>query len=365
MYRCKIIIALLLSFVIQKKGISQIDTISIPLSDTFLFFDNLFSSNSELEMTLKFDIRAYQKGKYNDKYSSAQLCICLGEQVYAKQVRLKSRGTSRKQICSFPPYWLNVQRTRKKDKGYKVNYKLKVVSHCNTQTAYDDYLMREYLVYKIYNLLTPYSFKTRLVKFNYIDTGRRNREYSKWGFFIEGTDDIANRTNTREVKNDYIGFRHTQLVQTDLLSMFAFLMGNTDWSITGRQNIKVFQPGMPKDQEKLIPVPYDFDYSGFVNTYYSIPTEGLGIENVRERVYVGPCRELGNYLVAVQKLKDKKDAIYELINSFEYLSINSKKDLIKYLDTFYKSIKHPNYIKYFIEHNCLEIDPTEQKSGIN
>ena len=40
-------------------------------------------------------------------------------------------------------------------------------------------------------------------------------------------------------------------------------------------------------QEKIIPLPYDFDMSGFINPSYAVVNETLGIKNIRDRKYRG------------------------------------------------------------------------------
>ena len=39
----------------------------------------------------------------------------------------------------------------------------------------------------------------------------------------------------------------------------------------------------------LLAIPYDFDMSGFVHTPYARPETGLGIDDVRQRLYQGFC----------------------------------------------------------------------------
>ncbi|HLY69453.1 MAG TPA: hypothetical protein VKR53_06965, partial [Puia sp.] len=92
-------------------------------------------------------------------------------------------------------------------------------------------------------------------------------------------------------------------------------------------------------------VPYDFDYSGFVNTEYAVPDERLNIENVRQRLYRGYPRtmqELNDVLYIFQQQKEK---IYALVNNFDLLTPASKRDLIGFLDEFYQLIKDPKAVK--------------------
>jgi hypothetical protein len=76
---------------------------------------------------------------------------------------MKTRGHFRKlkENCKYPPLLINfpkdVDRLSSVFSGQK---KLKLVMPCTG----DDYIIREWLVYKIYNLITPKSFRARLVR---------------------------------------------------------------------------------------------------------------------------------------------------------------------------------------------------------
>lgn len=201
----------------------------------------------------------------------------------------------------------------------------------------------------MYNLLTPFSFKVRLAQITYIDTGRKLKTSEQFAIFIEPMEELTRRLKVLEVKNNQYGIYYTEEKSTDLLCMFAYMTGNTDWSVAGRHNIKLVH----KDQQ-LIPIPYDFDYTGLVNTYYAIPREGFGLTNVRERAYFGPCRELLNYTIAAQQIKNKKIEFHQLIESFELLDSSNKKYMHLYLNEFYKNIERPDFIKYHIVPNCYE-----------
>ncbi len=65
----------------------------------------------------------------------------------------------------------------------------------------------------------------------------------------------------------------------DLLAMFQYMIGNGDYSVTGRHNLRILAMAT-SGPSGFIPVPYDFDYTGLVNTHYAIPGESLGIKNV-------------------------------------------------------------------------------------
>ena len=102
------------------------------------------------------------------------------------------------------------------------------------------------------------------------------------------------------------------------------------------------------------PVPYDFDYSGMVDTDYSVPAEGMNLESVRERVYRGVC--VGNYFILdeIEYFKEKKQELFDLINDFPYIDKRDKSKMISYLDSFYDIIEYAGSVRRLIINVCKE-----------
>ncbi len=341
-------------------SIAQFDTLNLSLKDSSYAFTNLFTDDAPLELIVKLDLKKFQKEKADSKYHPAELIAYLDDSlILKKQVRMKSRGIFRKDHCSVPPYWLNLRREKDKSDSININEKYKVVCHCNYSSVYEEYLLKEYLAYRIYNILTEYSFRVRLVRFTYVDTGRKNKTYQRWGFIIETADLLAERLNGVQLKLNSIGMYYTDNQITNLLCIYAYLMGNTDWSIAGRHNIKLIKI-MDDSKPALIPIPYDFDYTGFVNTSYAIPADGTGIQNVRQRVYIGPCRDILDYQIAAQNIQLKKDEIFSLIDSFEYLPKGVKLDLQGFLTEYFNLVKRNEFFKYYIDIDCREKNVAEE-----
>jgi hypothetical protein len=330
---------------------AQEDTIHLDLYYEFPGFEQLFADTTPFVCTIKLDLKKFQREKEAGKYQPAELIYQHNDSLIAKTIRVKPRGIVRKQICAIPPLRFNVQRVSKQYKQKHGASKIKVVSHCNYNKHYIDYLFREYLTYRMYNIITENSFRVRLLKITYIDIGRDNKSTTTWAFMIEPLAVLSERLNSVPIKLDKLGIHYTDSAETDLLSMWQYMIGNTDWSIPGRHNVKIIKSNN-FEQPYPAAIPYDFDYSGMVNTHYALPGEGLGIEHVRERLFVGPCRTEEDYEKAVLQLVKAKASIEELISGFPYLKENEKKDMLKYLDSFYNSITRDGFIKYHIATDC-------------
>ncbi|HBH47403.1 MAG TPA: hypothetical protein DDX98_02105 [Bacteroidales bacterium] len=313
---------------------------------------DIFAPEDPMEITLKFNIKEYQKTKNKGAFIPADLYYHVDDSIdIVRHIRIKARGNFRRQHCRFPPFWLNIKKAYIPNKNLKTTNKLKLITHCKGARAYNNYVLKEYLIYKIYNLLSPYSFRARLVRVKYIDTGRKNKENLTWAVMLEPEAMMAERFNATPIKLNNIGIKQTAEEQTDVMAMFQYMVSNTDFSVAGRHNVKLIAI-LDYDRPEPIPVPYDFDYSGLIDTYYAQPGENLPIKDVRERYYLGACRSDAQYMKTIDYFKQKKESIYALINSFEYLEQAEKSDMIKYLDLFYRTLEYDNFIELYLNSTC-------------
>lgn len=333
---------------------AQEDNIGDRITDTLALEIDLFNSSEPASISLKFDIRKFLRNKNEDKYMDAILIYNFGDSInIEKEIRVKPRGNNRREVCRFPPILINIKKSKLNITSLADIDKIKFVTHCIELEANNNNVLKEYLVYKMYNLISPYSFKVRLAKVNYIDTGRDNREYTGWGFFIEPEEMLAERVEAFPLKTDFMSYKNTEAGITDIMSMFQYLIGNADYSILGRQNIKLLKL-KDSDFKYPIPVPYDFDYSGFVNASYAIPGDNLGIKSVRERYFLGPCRTEERFEEINDYFFDIKDELYSLILSFEYLDDRTKRHSIDYLDQYYMQAQKNKYIQQYLLSSCRD-----------
>ena len=163
---------------------------------------------------------------------------------------------------------------------------------------------------------------------------------------------MAERLSGTLLETQKVQYYRTQLNTMILLSMFQYFIGNTDWSVPALHNIKLVSTN---PYQPPFPVPYDFDWSGIVNSSYAIPSEKLEISSVRERLYRGFAHNRIAYQEAIDLFKEKKEAIYKLYNEFPYLNSKQKKMSISYINDFYKIIEKENLI------NAIFIREARQK----
>jgi hypothetical protein len=315
-------------------------------------YDGLFDLEEPLSLTLISDFRTIRKTRSKDIHIPAQMTCHVTDSVQVTHpVRLKARGIYRKENCSIPPLWLNIRYSGIEAEELAGVRRMKMVTCCRSGDQYSDYLLREYLVYKIYNLVTPHSYRVRLIHLKMVDTGRDNRESYGWAFLVEPDEMLASRLGALETKNDQLAMRTVDPGGMDMLAMFQYMIGNPDYSVTGRHNLRIFDL-QTSDPSDLIPVPYDFDFTGFVNAHYATPNENLKIHSVRERYFVGPCRDKQDYEAAIGALEAVRDEIESTIWAFDYLDEENRFDMIGFIESFFNTARNERFIDREISVTC-------------
>jgi hypothetical protein len=333
----KLSILIVISFFIS--SFSKKGETNITLAYKTTLEKDLFESDEILSFTLKGNIR----GLLNDRgetptYHPVTLSYKKKDSSEVNiPVKMKTRGHFRKlkENCKYPPLLINfpkdVDRLSSVFSGQK---KLKLVMPCTG----DDYIIREWLVYKIYNLITPKSFRARLVRVDLDDAKSKKQAAPFYGFLIEDEKQMAVRNKATIIEQK---LRPEQTKQDDFLTMavFQYLVGNTDWSVQYLQNIKLLKSG---SFTQLIAVPYDFDHSGIVDAPYAQPAEELLMKSVQERRYRGYCvTDLKVFEKTIALYNRLKNDIYSLFTKCSLLDAKYIKSITRYLDEFYATINDP------------------------
>lgn len=320
--------------------------------DTLAVYEDLFEIKDPLNLTLKFNVKELQKTKYKEEYLPAVMTCHVNESFeVTHEVRVRARGEIRKKICFAPMFWVNIRHAGIEAEDLNDVIKLKVVQRCKASNMHKYYVLREYLVYQIWNLLSPYSFNTRLVKLKIIDTGRKDKEKEDWAFIIEPEAMMVERNNCMSIKSDKLSLKTVNKEWMDRVAFFSYMVGQSDYSVTGRHNLKILT-SKEYSSTGFIPVPYDFDYCGLVDAEYAIPGENLGIESVTDRYYLGSCRNEEVYRKTVEWLASYQDEIRDLILSFEYMEESEKEDFLKYIESYYKETESKVFLERRISPTC-------------
>ena len=254
------------------------------------------------------------------------------------EVKVMVRGNRRRDpsVCRFPPIMLNFIR-KKMPAGtiFADANKVKLVTHCINE----DLVLREYLVYKVYNVITDYSFRVRLCQVDYVDSAGERRAERRYAFMIEDDKDMAARNKGKLLpKEVFVRMDKADDRAMAQLAIFQYMIGNSDWSVPFRHNIDILQTD---SVERPIPIPFDFDYSGIVGAPYATPPPELGLKTVRARLFRGYSFPENIYREVINTFNAYRTPIYAVYRSCDPLDRGTLKKTLKYLDSFYKTINNP------------------------
>jgi hypothetical protein len=235
---------------------------------------DLFKSDELSEVIVTTDIRNLIKNKFSEEEQPALLQIVNSPgDTSAYNVEIRCRGNIRKETCAFPSVRIQFS---KKEFSY---HKLKWVNVCDN-TSDEEYLLKEYMVYELLNIVTDISFEARLVRMLYLDSGGKEKPMSTYAFVLENAEELAAEFGGRVHEPRVL---KEEVLNPDQLAIFAFfqyMISNTDWAFGNLHNVEVITH---PETNSVMPVAYDFDYSGFVNQSYAIPHETMPISHVTVR----------------------------------------------------------------------------------
>jgi len=323
----------------------------------------LFSDNSEIQIVLDAPLNTLVRAaeRSTDPHAAVATVTPPGAEAQRFDIQLSARGFSRRTggLCNFPPLRLHFSGTR--GTHMQGQNKLKLVTRCRTGGAYEQLTVLEYTAYRLYNEITPLSFRVRPAQVIYRDTDGRRREDTQFNFLIEDLSDTARR-NGRLAGLDVLSneVRTAQLhpQQAAIYSLFQFMIGNLDFDMVSGHagedcchNSKLMA-ATATSRENVIPVPYDFDYSGFVDAPYAIPPESLNVPNVRTRRYRGMCRHNDQLPEAIAHFQSRRAALLGVIDGQTRLSESSRRSARSYIEDFYEIIDDPQRVNRQIIERC-------------
>ena len=304
-----------------------------------------FKDESVVEATFTLDLkRMFLLKLKNGSHLPARFTAKLdsGTEEIQEPITIEARGHMRKDYCVLPPLQVNFKSAAAPILSPLGS--LKLVNFCTLSKDSYNYLMKEYLVYKIYNLISDKSLRVRLLKIHFIDSAGKRRPVDEFGYLMEDVKDMAKRNECVERKRNVSHTELTDRKQMTRVALFEYMIGNLDWSVPVRHNIKLIAPKEDSNATAFA-VPYDFDYSGIVNTNYAIPPPELGLENVTIRNYRGFPRSLQEIQDVADEFLQQKPRIYKLIRDFDLLPATSRKEMIAYLDDFFNILTKPDALK--------------------
>ncbi len=322
---------------------------------------DLFEDEEILHIKLSGNIRALMADRADDAAYHSLVLTYKGKDSteVALNIRAKTRGNFRRkrENCKVPPILLNFPKDETGKTLFSSQHKLKLVTPCQS----DNYVVREYLVYKLYNLITPKSFRARLAFVSLNDTEKR-RETSFYGILLEEDDQLAKRIGLKILKDQRIRGEHTEPESFLKMALFQYMIGNTDWSVPYRHNIRVV--GFDSLSIRYT-VPYDFDHSGIVAAPYARPPEELGLRSVQERRFRGYClTEKKTLEEVVAFYQRKKPEVYNVYKDCRYIDAKYVNATQRFLDGFYETLNDPKKLNAALDFPCNKNRPAIVIKGL-
>ena len=295
------------------------------------------AGDSVLHLTIHTDWKNLLAEKKEGAYQTAELSV--PEWAFAGAVKIKARGNMRRNICDFPPLKIKFRKADLHAAGLLPFNECKLVVQCGNNDNSKSYINREYLAYQLFHQYSPYSFRVQRVQLS-VHFARRKQldSLQLQGFLIESEEELGARFLGKSMDYEVCSPSHINQQLLQEMAAFQFLIGNTDWYCWNLHNLKVFRM---EGYDKLVPVPYDFDYAGIVDAHYATPHASLPIKDVKQRCFMGEACTPEEAAVLGQHLMDFQPNLIELVKKADYIGETEKNMMLRYLESGYRQLAEP------------------------
>jgi len=278
-------------------------------------------------------------------------------------IQINARGLTRRTggYCKFPPIALVFDKETAKPTIFRGQSKLKLVTYCQNQSDYEQRIMLEYLAYRLYNVLTPISYNVRPAEVTYRTT-EQDSGVTRFGFLVEDLGDLAGRNDVKKLKLTSHQIKASQFdaKAAGRAALFEFMISNLDWDFLAGpagddccHNSRFVAPRQTAAAlTGVVPIPYDFDYSGLVDAPYAVPPESLKLEHVTQRLYRGYCVSTDQMPGLIAEFQAHKAQMMAVIETDPRLSATFKAKSARFLDGFFILLDDPAKVDAQIVKRC-------------
>lgn len=297
------------------------------------------NKNPKLKITTNLKNLIKNKLKEVEQESTFELINSKDSSLFSFLSTVRARGNMRKQVCYFPPVKFNFAKKDLSKYSLKSADKLKMVFPCRGGETAQEKLLLEYFLYTIYQIIDSNSVRAKLVDVQIINDKKVVDEQFT-AIVVEDEDAYALRTNARVVESKAI-LNSTALEREPFVLMFFFqyMISNTDWSVGNRHNVLIAK--LPQYQ-RVVALPYDFDYSGFVGQSYAVPDASLPIKSVHEKHFMPYVISQEEFDFAVKYYQSLKQAILEKCDNASYLKPSTIEANKRHILEFYEELDRPD-----------------------
>lgn len=316
----------------------------------------LFASDAPIHIAVQAAIPGLARNRAADAVISGTLTDPNG---IVLPVSLSLRGITRRasDTCDFPPLRVRFAGAPPPQSIFAGQKSLKLVTHCRNSASFQQYLLLEYSAYRMYNLLTPRSFRVRLANIDYRDADGRPI-ISRVGYFLEDLGDVARRNGMKSSHApERISPTYLSAVDSARYALFQHMIANHDWSMragpAGKpccHNAELIGPLAPG---AVVPIPYDFDFSGFVSAPYATPPDQLRITSVRQRQFRGYCMHGPQIVALARQFRDMRPQFAATIAQTPGLSPQAQSRAVGFLDGFFRDVATDQDVSARLLKNCI------------
>lgn len=320
----------------------------------------LFADDRTLEVEIEGPLDTLIRERSEDDYYDGVLRYTdAGGDVKALDLKFRTRGNFRreKSTCRFPPVRLNLRRKQVEGTLFEGQNILKLVAHCRPNSGrYEEYVLRELLAYRIYNLITPVSFRARLLRITWINTEDDNEEDVRYGFIIEHKNELEDRLGMEEPGYNTIKYDALNAEHGAYAALFEYMIGNTDFSMVAAvQGENCCHNGilLKRAHGDNYFVPYDFDMAGIVDAPYAEPNPRFRLRSVTSRLYRGDCLFNEHLDAAIDRFMAVRGDVEQLIATQEGLENRPRQRVARFIEGFYEDIENPKRVESKLLERCL------------
>lgn len=297
---------------------------------------DLLEGKNYVSVTISLNLDSLINNRYNEeKIGGIFVFKSAAGKNLSFSVNVALRGKYRRRMCGFPPLKLNFNKSELSDNGLSKADEYKLVTHCLEGEEGNVNIVKEFLAYQFYQQISPLSYRSKLLKITYKDTKSDNK--------IVGMAILLEDKSSFEKKYDLIEMKDTfNLPRSNfddsnfrIHGLFQYLIGNVDWATAISKNIDIYRS---KENGKMYIVPYDFDFSGFVNVSYAVPNVDYKQKKIRDRLLLEADESDSLYQSEIQKFITLRPSFIDLIKKQKGIEIEIKIDLENYIHSFYDKI---------------------------
>ena len=313
----------------------------------------LFQDTEPMAFTLTADFKTINKDRApesTNRYPAVLAYTDARGREHTLQIRIGPRGHLRRmaRTCDFVPLRLELAGNDLTGTVFDGPTTLKLGTHCRDDKTFDQYVLREYLSYRLYNLVTPQSFRARLARGTYVDAKSGKPITTRYAIFIEHENDVAHRLGGRVVELPRLQFTNVDPAALNNMMLFNYMIGNTDFSLYALHNVRI----VVDPNRTLFTIPYDFDLTGFVNPPYAVPDRRLGIRTVSDRLYRGPCLPVDQLDKTAEAFRAKHADMLTLLDGMKEIDRDARGPAKDYLEAFFRAIAQPTAVKRSLVDGC-------------